>query len=163
VGAVIAAHLASRQVTRVVYGAIIGLTLLVTLEKHPPGAGVVIGSLVATALAVAFAEIYAEYVGTETRERHRITRPEFAHMLDDAVAVAFGVAFPGIFFLLSVVGLLELDTAFTLAKWSGLGLIAFYGFCAGRLSGASIGRSLLQAAAVAAIGGAVIAFKALIH
>ena len=159
----ISAHLASRQVTRVVYGAIIGLTLLVTLEKQPAAAGVVIGTLAATALAVAFAEIYAEYVGTETRERHRINRSEFAHMLDDALAVAFGVAFPGIFFLLSAAGLIELDTAFRLAKWSGLGLIAFYGFCAGRLAGASIGRALVQAMAVAAIGGAVIAFKALIH
>jgi hypothetical protein len=160
---VISAHLASRQVTRVVYGAIIGLALIVSLEKHPPEAGVVIGSLVATALAVAFAELYAEYVGTETRERHRINRSEFAHMLDDSVAVAFGVAFPGIFFLLSVLGLLELDTAFRLAKWSGLGLIAFYGFCAGRLAGASVRRSLVQAMAVAAIGGIVIAFKALVH
>lgn len=159
----ISAHLASRQVTRVVYGAIIGLTLLVTLEKHPPSAGVVIGTLIATALAVAFAEIYAEYVGTETRERHRVDRAEFAHMLDDAVAVAFGVAFPGVFFVLSVANVLEVDTAFQLAKWSGLGLIAFYGFCAGRLSGASLGRSIIQALAVAAIGGAVIAFKALIH
>ncbi len=159
----IAAHLASRQVTRVVYGAIIGLTLIVTLEKHPPSAGVVIGTLLATALAVAFAEIYAEYVGTETREKHRINRSEFAHMLDDGIAVAFGVAFPGVFFVLSAAHVFELDTAFALAKWSGLGLIAFYGFCAGRLAGASLGRSFLQAIAVAAIGGAVIAFKALIH
>ena len=159
----ISAHLASRQVTRVVYGAIIGLALIVTLEKHPPTAGVAIGTLIATAFAVAFAEIYAEYVGTETRERHRITRSEFAHMLDDAVAVAFGVAFPGVFFLLSLAGLIELDTAFRLAKWSGLGLIAYYGFCAGRLAGASLQRSFLQAVAVAAIGSIVIAFKALVH
>ena len=33
-------------------------------------------------------------------------------MLDDALAVAFGVAFPGVFFVLAIVGLLELDTAF---------------------------------------------------
>ena len=84
-------------------------------------------------------------------------------MLDDSVAVAFGVVFPGVFFIFVLLGVLELDTAFRLAKWSGLGLIGFYGFCAGRLSGASIRRSLFQAAAVMAIGGAVIAFKALIH
>jgi hypothetical protein len=160
---VISAHLASRQVTRVVYGAIIGLALLVTLEKHPPAAGIVIGTLLATALAVGFAEIYAEYVGTETRERHRVNRSEFSHMLDDALAVAFGVAFPAVFFLLSVLNLLDLDAAFRLAKWSGLGLIGFYGFCAGRLAGSSVGRSVLQSLAVVAIGGTVIAFKALVH
>ena len=31
---------------------------------------------------------------------------------------------------------MELDTAFRLAKWSGLGLIGFYGFAAARLAGA---------------------------
>ena len=131
-------HLASRQVTRVVYGAIIGLALIVTLERHPPTTGVVVGSLIATGLAVAFAELYAEYVGTETRERHRIHRAEFSHMFDDALAVAFGVAFPGVFFVIARIGPLELETAFRFAKWSGLGLIGFYGFCAGRLAGASI-------------------------
>lgn len=159
----LAAHLASRQVTRVVYGAIIGLALIVTLEKHPPDAGVVVGTLIATALAVALAEVYAEYVGTETRERHHVSRDELSHMLDDAVAVAFGVAFPAVFFLLATVNAFELETAFRLAKWSGLGLIGFYGFCAGRLAGSSVRRSLLQALAVAAIGGAVIAFKSIIH
>jgi hypothetical protein len=160
---VLRAHLASRQVTRVVYGAIIGLALIVTLEKHPPETGAVIASLVATAFAVAFAELYAEYVGTETRERHRVDRSQLAHMLDDSLAVGFGVVFPGIYFLLALLGALELDTAFRLAKWSGLGLIGFYGFCAGRLAGASITRSLLQAAAVMTIGAAVIAVKALVH
>ena len=60
-------------------------------------------------------------------------------------------------------GVLEDDTAFTVAKWSGLGLISFYGFVAGRLSGAGLGVSMLQALAVGVIGGALIAFKALVH
>ena len=58
---------------------------------------------------------------------------------------------------------MDMDTAFTLAKWTGLGLIAFYGFAAGRLSGLQSGPALLQALAVAAIGGALIGFKALVH
>jgi hypothetical protein len=84
-------------------------------------------------------------------------------MVDDGLAVGFGIAFPGVFFLFVLLGLLELDTAFSLAKWSGLGLIGFYGFSAGRLAGSSVQRSLLQAVFVMTIGGAVIAFKALIH
>ncbi len=55
------------------------------------------------------------------------------------------------------------DTAFNVAKWSGLGLIAFYGYCAGRLAGAGTKGALLQAFAVALIGGALIAVKALLH
>ncbi len=91
------------------------------------------------------------------------TAPSSATCSTTASAVAFGVAFPAVFFLLATVGAFELDTAFRLAKWSGLGLIGFYGFCAGRLAGSSVRRSLFQAVAVAAIGGAVIAFKAIVH
>ena len=59
--------------------------------------------------------------------------------------------------------MLEQDTAFTVAKWSGLGLISFYGFIGGRLAGAGFWFSVLQALAVSVIGGVLIAFKALLH
>jgi hypothetical protein len=77
--------------------------------------------------------------------------------------VAFGIAFPACFFLLAAAGALERDTAFTVAKWSGLGLISLYGFLAGRLAGAGVGFALLQALAVGVVGGALIAFKAVVH
>ena len=148
---------------RVVYGSIIGLALIAALDAHPPAAGAMVASLLGTAVAVALAELYAEVVGAEARERHSVTREQVADMLDDAVAVAFGVAFPAAYFLLAALGVLELHTAFALAKWTGLGLIAFYGFCAARLAGAPVARALMQAVWVATIGGAVIAFKALVH
>jgi hypothetical protein len=160
---VIKSHLGSRQVARVVYGAIIGLALIVALQKHPPAAGTMIASLMGTAVAVGLAELYAEIVGIETRERHRIQRDQLGELRDDSLAVAFGVAFPVIFFLLAVLGAIELDTAFALAKWTGLGLIGFYGFVAARYAGAPVPRALMQGAGAAAIGAALIAFKAVVH
>ncbi|HEY6760672.1 MAG TPA: hypothetical protein VI318_14335 [Baekduia sp.] len=139
------------------------MALVVALEAHPPRPGVVAGSLIATAVAVGLAELYSEVVGAETRNRRRVGRDQVGDILDDAVAVAFGIAFPAIFFALAAAGLLDADAAFTLAKWSGLGLISFYGFLAGRLAGAGLWLSLLQALAVGVIGGALIGFKALIH
>jgi VIT1/CCC1 family predicted Fe2+/Mn2+ transporter len=156
-------HLSSRHVSRVVYGAIIGLALVVALQDHPPAPWAVIATLLGTAVAVGLAELYSELLGRETRTRRRVGRREVRAELAGVAAVAFGIAFPAVFFVLAAAGAFETHTAFVIARWTGLGLIAFYGFCAGRLSGASIGRSLIQAAAVAAIGGAVIAFKALIH
>ena len=44
-----------------------------------------------------------------------------------------------------------------------MGLISFYGFLAGRLAGAGVWVSLLQALAVGVIGAVLIAFKALVH
>ncbi len=146
-----------------VYGSIIGLALVIVVEAHPPRTVVVIGWLLGTAVAVALAELYSEIIGVETRERHRVTRPQVVEMLDDAGAVAFGVAFPTVFFVLALVGVLELGTAFTIAKWTGLALIGFYGYWAARFSGAPVPGALLRGAAVALVGGALIALKAFLH
>jgi hypothetical protein len=159
----IRAHLGSPQVARVIYGSIIGLALVAALEAHPPSAGVMIGTLVATAVAVALAELFSDVLGTETRFRRRIEREQVWEIAADSAAVAFGIAFPAVFFVLAAAGAMEVDTAFTIAKWSGLGLIAAYGFAAGRLAGSSLGGSLLHALAVGAVGAFLIAIKALLH
>jgi hypothetical protein len=152
VRATLESHLGSRQVARVVYGAIVGLTIVVAIEDHPPSAGVMAAWLVLTGLTVALAS-----------ERHRVTRHQFTHLLGDGWAVALGVAFPAGFFLLAVLDVLQLETAFAIAKWSGLGLIGFYGYWAARFAGSSVSRALAQGAIVASLGAIVIAFKALIH
>jgi hypothetical protein len=159
----IRAHLGSRQVSRVLYGAIIGLALVVALENHPPRSVAIIGSLLGTAIAVSLAELYSEIVGTEARTRRHLERAQIAAMWDEVGAVAAGIAFPAIFFLLAALGAFERDTAFTLAKWSGLGLIGAYGFAAARLAGDSVWRALFQACVAALIGGFLIGLKAILH
>ena len=149
--------------SRVIYGAIIGLALVVSLEDHPPGAGVMAGFLLATALAVALAEIYSDVIGTETRTHARVDSARKRSIAKESAAVACGIGFPSVFFVLASTDVLETDTAFTLAKWSGLGLIGVYGYFGGRLSGRSVPASILHALAVGLIGGFLILFKALLH
>ena len=149
--------------SRVIYGAIIGMALVVALEAHPPRAVAVIASICATALAVSLAEIYSDVIGTETRTRRRPERARLLSILEEAGAVAFGIAFPAVFFVLAAAGAMELDTAFTAAKWSGLGLIGLYGYLGARLTGRGLAASVLHALAVGLIGGFLIAIKALLH
>ncbi len=156
-------HLGSRQVAKVVYGSIIGLALVVALESHPPGPGVMAVWLVGTAVAVGLAEVYSEVVGAETNTRRPVTAGQVRHMLDDAVAVGYGVAYPAVFFALSALGLYAIDTAFTIAKWSGLALVGFYGFWASRLAGSSTHRALVKAVLVALIGAGLVLLKSLVH
>jgi hypothetical protein len=166
VGAVrraVAAHLGSRDVARVIYGAIIGLALIVALDQHPPTAGQTLAAVVATAVAVGLAELYSEFVGAEARERRRLGRAEVRRLAGDAMAVAFGAGFPALFFLLALVGVMDLGAAFTWATWTGLGLICSYGYLAARLAGRSTGAALLHASALGVLGGALIALKALLH
>ena len=163
IGRYVASHLDGQHVSRVVYGSIIGLALVVALEAHPPGPGAVIATLLGTALAVALAELYSELIGLQVRGRRRAIGVERRHLLADMGAVTFGIAFPAVFFLLAAAGVFDDDTAFTVAKWSGLGLIGFYGFIGARVSGSSMLVALAQASAVAVIGGLLIALKALVH
>jgi hypothetical protein len=156
-------HLASRDVARVIYGAIVGLALVVALERHPPTAGQTAGSLVATAVAVGLAEVYSEVVAAETRTRRPVPRGDVLGYAAEAAAVVAGAGFPAVFFLLSLAGAIDLDTAFALAKWSGLGLIGGYGFLAARLAGAHAVRAAAHGVAVAAVGLALIALKAVLH
>jgi hypothetical protein len=156
-------HLGSRQVAKVVYGAIIGLALIVALEKHPPGPGVMAVWLVGTAVAVGLAELYSEVVGTETSTRRPVGRKDLGHMGEEAAAVGFGVALFAVIFVLSALGAFGIGTAFTIAKWSGLGLIGFYGFWAARFAGATPPRALVKGVMVALIGAGLIALKALVH
>lgn len=162
-GAAIRAHLGSPQVSRVVYGSIIGLALVEALDEHPPTAGVMAGTLLVTATAVALAELFSDALGAETRRRRMIERAELHRIAVDAGAVAFGIAFPAVFFILAAAGAMEIETAFTVATWSGLGLIGLYGFAAARLAGSGLAASLLHALAVGLVGGFLIVMKALIH
>jgi hypothetical protein len=156
-------HLGSRQVARVIYGQIIGLALIVALQGYPPSAGKMIGWLVGTAVAVALAELYSEVVGVEASERHRVTRHQLRPMADDAAAVAFGVAFPAVFFLLAAIGVMRTEFAFTLAKWSGFVLIGFYGYWAARFSGASVLRALVHGGLTGLVAASLILLKAALH
>src|SRR5215213_5667378 len=157
------AHLGSPQVARVVYGAIIGLALVVALEAHPPAPHAVIATLLGTTVAVALAELYSELIGFETVRRRKAGGDEMRQLYADVAAVSFGIAFPAVFFVLAAVDVIADDAAFTIAKWAGLGLIGLYGFAGARLSGAGLRTSIIQATAVALIGAALIGLKAVVH
>jgi hypothetical protein len=158
----IESHLGSRQVSRVVYGAIIGMALVVALEVHPPSPGVIVATLLGSAVAVGLAEVYSELLGVETRTRRHVRGAELRHMAGDALGVAFGIAFPAVFFILAAAHAIEAGTAFTIAKWSGVGLIGFYGFSASRLAGDALAASLVRGLVAALIGASLIALKALL-
>jgi hypothetical protein len=157
------AHLGSKDVVKVVYGSIVGLALVVALEAHPGTPTQTVAAVVATAIAMALAEAFSEFIGIETRERRHVAGRELPGLATDAAAVAVGAGFPAVFFLLAALGLIELDTAFAIAKWSGLGLIFGYAWAASRLAGSSLATATLHAAAVGGVGLVLIFIKALLH
>ncbi len=89
------------------------MALIVVLEHHPPTAGVTTATLFATALAVALAELYSDWIGHVVKHRTGFQRQQLREIAKDVSAVAVGIVFPDVFFLLATFGVLELDTAFT--------------------------------------------------
>src|SRR3954453_5776362 len=124
-------HVGSRNVARVTYGAVVGLAVVVAMQAHPPGAAVAAGTIAGTALAVGLAELYSESVGAGARPPRPVPRPEIREMGGEAGAVFVGAGFPAVFFVASALGVMDVDLAFTLSKWTGLGLICGYGYLAG--------------------------------
>ena len=148
--------------SRVLYGSIIGLALVVASKpiRRPRRHGRLAAG---HGVAVALAELYSELVGFETIQRRKAGATEVRELGEDVVAVGFGISFPAVFFLVAATGSLQPETAFTVAKWTGLGLIGVYGFAGARLSGGGVAACLVQAAAVALIGAALIVLKSLVH
>ncbi len=159
----VAAHLQSRDASRVIYGSVIGLALVVALESHPPSAGQAVAAIAGTAVAIGLAEMYSDVLGGEARTGVPIRGAQLRSVALEALAVMFGAGFPLVFFALAAAGAFDVELAFKLSKWTGFGLLCAYGFVAGRLSGSGAGGAALHAAAVGAIGGALIALKALLH
>ena len=65
-------HLETGQFSRLIYGAIVGLGLIVALEHEEPEAAVMAGTLVGTGIAIGLTELYSEFVGTEVAARRRV-------------------------------------------------------------------------------------------
>jgi hypothetical protein len=147
----------------VIYGAVVGLAVVVALQVHPPSAGDAAAAVVGTALAVGLAEAYSALIGEEASTRRRLQAGQVRAAIAEAGAVAFGAGFPALFFLLAALGAIDLQLAFNLSKWSGVALLCTYGFAAGRMSGRGMVGAFLHAVAVGAIGGVLIGLKALLH
>jgi hypothetical protein len=144
----------ARIESRVVYGAIVGLAIVVALQAHPPAPGVTAATLVATGIAVALAELYSEIVTVRETSRES---------LREALAVGLGAMFPAVFFVLEAAGAIGEAAAFVLARWTGVAVIGGYGYIAARRAGNSNLSAILQALGIAAIGALLIGFKSLVH
>jgi hypothetical protein len=161
--AIITSHLGSRDVARTLYGAFVGLALVVALQDHPPAPAAMAVLLAATAVTVGLAELYSEAVSLEARTRRPLDRRQLRSVAGESIAVVTGAAFPAVFFAAAALGVFDVDLAFTLSKWSGLALICAYAFLAARLAGATVARGLVHAAALGLVAGALIALKAVLH
>jgi hypothetical protein len=156
-------HLGSEDVSRVLYGTIVGLALVLALEAGVHESGETAGLILATAVAIGLADLFSDVIATEARTRTPVTRAHVRRHARDAVAVVIGAGFPAVYFVLAMLGVMSTHTAFTLAKWSGLALVCGYAFLAARMAGAHWTHATRHAAIAGVLGIALIEVKALLH
>src|SRR3954447_8546579 len=87
-------HLGSRDVSRVLYGTIVGLALVLALEGDAShAAGQKAGFIFVTAVVIGLAELFSEAISQEARTRTRLGRTHFGPLARDAAAVVVGAGF----------------------------------------------------------------------
>lgn len=153
------AKIDGHRVSKIIYGTIMVLVVLLAMEDHPPSAAGSLAIVVMTGIGVALAEFYSDFIGTSIKEKHLLTTQERRNVAHDVSGVLIGALLPAPFFVLAWLGILQLEDAFTYAKWTLVGVLLFYGYVASRLNGHSHLFSIVLAIVASIIGIIVVLFK----
>ena len=84
----ITSNIDGHRVAKTIYGTIIILVVIVTMEDHPPSMAGTIATVVLTGLGVALAEWYSDFIGKTIREKHMLNAFERRHIVKDVSAVS---------------------------------------------------------------------------
>jgi hypothetical protein len=147
------------RVAKIIYGTIIVLVVIVTLEDHPPEPWGAIASVLGASVAVALAEFYSELIGKRINEKRRLTPVEIREIMGAVSAVFIGALLPLPILILSGLDLFTVEFALMLDKWLLIALLVFYGYAAAALSGSDRLWATLFAILAGSIGGAVVLIK----
>ncbi|MBB4664811.1 hypothetical protein [Conexibacter arvalis] len=155
-------HVIAGHAGNVVYGSIVVLALVLVLDHERASAGTAIVSIVGAVFVVAVAEAYAEFL-QEMIQLHRPLRGRDRREILAGIAVhGLAALAPIVFFVLAALDWMELETAFTAAKWFGVGVLGLYAFAAYRSAGVGVGRSLVAGVALTCVGLLLVALKSLV-
>lgn len=149
------------SVVTAIRGLIPILAVLALMRGSPPAAWTAVSALVATTLAVAVVEVYAETVGEALQLGRRLTGHEVRRIWDQVAPVLVWAQLPTVALLLAAFGFIPVGTAIELGHVLLLTLLFGYGMRGGRLLEERPGQQILRGAQMVAIGGAIVGIEAL--
>jgi hypothetical protein len=153
----------AQRAARAVYGSIVALAVIVVLQEGDAEADEVIAAVIGSVIAATLAEQYAEYIGHVIRERRHLSRAEVGEAARDAAAGTLAAMAPLLPFVLVELDAIELQTAYDIAPWLGLGVIGGYALLANRLAGLPRVQSVAVTIVALAVGFSLIAIKTITH
>jgi hypothetical protein len=142
-----------------VYGTIIVLAVVTGLDEVSASARDAFFGVLGAAFAVALSEMYADMIGATIRARRAPSRAEYREFIVD-MAFGFGAAmFPALFFVLAGLDVIGLGRAFTVAEWTGVGILFGYALFAARAANLKLSHSLLWAVGLTVCGIGLVELK----
>jgi hypothetical protein len=152
-----------RYAARSVYGSVVVLAVLMTLQVNPPPAFRAALIVAGTVLSVLAAEAYSDRLGREIELQRRLTREERRAVWGELGIITVSAELPVLVLVLAGFGAFDEDVAFDVAIWLTIVLMGIDGFLANRLAGFSTRSAVLGGLTVSGIGVALAVFKAIVH
>jgi VIT1/CCC1 family predicted Fe2+/Mn2+ transporter len=151
----------AKYISKIIYGTIITLGLIVTLEKSNLTGLEIIISILGTLLVIAIAEYYVNSLTLaaklkrvlKTQERIDIAKKEFAIMFSSEV--------PIMIFLLEVFNIITLKQAFLYSQIVGILILFFFGFIITKIFEKGLMRRIIVGSITALLGVAIVSLKLL--
>lgn len=155
--------LARKQATHGIYIEIVVLAVILALENKSASDRDIVSTVVAAILVVLLADLYAYYIGSMIGDGRRPTRQEIREAtIGEAGGVVASLP-PVLFLMLGVVGVIGLQTGFTLAKWAGVAMIGVYALVAHRRAGLTFRQSLPATVFLLLVGLGLVGLKYFVH
>jgi hypothetical protein len=152
-----------RYAARSVYGSVVVLAVLMTLQDHPPPPVEAALVVAGTVLSVLAAEAYSDQLGREIELQRRLTGAERRALLRDLGVITIAAEGPVLVLLLAALGVVSEDHAFDIAIWLTIVLMGVDGFLARRLAGFPTRACVVGGLVVGGVGVALAVFKSFVH
>jgi len=156
-------HSRGHYVARSVYGAILVLAMLLTLQNNPPGPVESVFLITVTVISVLVAEAYSDLLGMEIDLGRPTTLAERRERLEDLGAMVLAGAPPIAVFAVTGLGAYDERDAYRWAVVVTIAQLFVAGFLARRLAGQTLLSSLRSALVVGGTGLAIAVLKQLAH
>jgi hypothetical protein len=152
-------RLNKHQIAKVIYGSILTLVVILTLEEGA-AEGIKNGiMMLLTTFAIMLAELYSDVIGSMIESKRSLTQAEWQDYVLNSAAVIVATLLPALWFFLNGLGFISHEASFRLAKWSVILLLGLYGYIASYLAGRSRWWNIVGAVTSILIGLIIVSVK----
>ena len=153
-------HRKAERLSHALYGLIIVTATLMAEQLHITEADEAMGLLLGTALVLLLAHTYSAALAERTVEGHSLGSVRRGVVLRDNLPVLMAIIVPALLFILAGIGIITLQTAYTVAIAFSVVALFGLGVYEGRTASMSWPKSMLSGAAAGMIGLIVVAVEA---